>query len=149
LPNFADAEELYKYYVFPGKSPKVPLKPAAHGKAVSGMLKMASMQGKKVTHMFRGCASRMADLGGAAEAEINRAGRWDSSAMTQYYLTAINRAGRWDSSAMTQYYLTAMPRMTMRVLAGFSPTPGTYFIARDIEPPEELESMVFPDANLW
>lgn len=129
MPNFADAEELYKYYVFPGKSPKVPLKPAAHGKAVSGMLKMANMQGKKVTHMFRGCASRMADLGGAAEAEINR-------------------AGRWDSSAMTQYYLMTMPRMTVRVLAGFSPTPGTYFIARDIEPPEELESMVFPDANL-
>lgn len=80
--------------------------------------------------MFRGCASRMADLGGASEADINR-------------------AGRWDSSAMTQYYLTTMPRMTMRVLAGFALNPGTYFIPRDIDPLQELEHMVFPDVDLW
>jgi hypothetical protein len=47
-----DPEDWYEYYVFPGKDLKIPLKPAAHQKAVSGMVKMANMQGKKVTHMF-------------------------------------------------------------------------------------------------
>jgi hypothetical protein len=72
----------------------------------------------------------MADLGGASESDISR-------------------AGRWDSSAMNQYYLTTMPRMTMRVLAGFAPTPGTFWLPRDIDPPADLEKMVFPDVDLW
>lgn len=106
------------------------MQPATHRKAVSEMLKKANVRSKKITHIFRGCASRMADLGGAAESDINR-------------------AGRWDSSAMTQYYLTTMPRMTLRVLAGFETSAGTFWLARDLDPPEDLERMVFPDVDLW
>lgn len=72
----------------------------------------------------------MADLGGASESDIGR-------------------AGRWDVSCMNQYYLTTLPRGTMRVLAGFTADPGTFWIARDIDPPEELEAMVFPDVDRW
>lgn len=72
----------------------------------------------------------MADLGGASEADINR-------------------AGRWDSSAMTKYYLTTLPRMTMRVLAGFAPNPGTFWLARDVAPPEDLEKRIFSDVEIW
>lgn len=36
----------------------------------------------------------------------------------------------------------------MRVVAGFTAEPGTFWIARDIDPPEQLEAMVFPDVDL-
>lgn len=37
----------------------------------------------------------------------------------------------------------------MRVLAGSTAEPGTFGIARDVDPPEELERMVFADVDLW
>lgn len=37
----------------------------------------------------------------------------------------------------------------MRVLAGFAAKPGICWLARDIDPPEALEKMVFPDVDLW
>jgi hypothetical protein len=94
------------------------------------MLEAAGIMTKKVTHAFRGSASRMADLGGASESDISR-------------------AGRWDMSCMNQYYLTTLPRETMRVLAGFTAEPGTFWLARDVDPPSALEKMVFPDVDLW
>ena len=119
FPEFLKNAEWYPLYLFPGRNQKTQISPAAHSKAVKATLELANIHSKKVTHIFRGSASRMADLGGAAESDINR-------------------AGRWDSSAMTQYYLTTMPRMTMRVLAGFAPNRGTFWLARDVDPPEAL-----------
>lgn len=130
MPDFANASSWFDLYVFPGKIRTDPIQPATHAASVSKMLKAAGIVTKKVTHSFRGCASRMADLGGASESDIGR-------------------AGRWDVSCMNQYYLTTLPRGTMRVLAGFTAEPGTFWIARDIDAPEELESMVFPDVDLW
>lgn len=72
----------------------------------------------------------MADLGGAADADIRK-------------------AGRWDMSSMTKHYLTSLPRETMRVLAGFPAQAGSYFIARDIDPPQHLEALIFPQASIW
>jgi hypothetical protein len=104
----------------------------AHYKAVKTVLQNSGMdsESKSVTHIFRGSAARMADLKGAGESDIRR-------------------AGRWDMSSMTQYYLTTLPRETMRVLAGFNVQPGTFWLSRDLDPPKELEDMVFPHAQLW
>lgn len=63
--------------------------------------------------------------------------------------TDIRRGGRWDMSSMAQHYLTTLPRETMRVLAGFPPTSGQFWLARDLDPPEVLEDEVFPQATLW
>jgi hypothetical protein len=50
---------------------------------------------------------------------------------------------------MVQFYLTALPRETMRVLAGFSKDRGSFWIPRDVDPPKELENMIFPEVSLW
>ena len=72
----------------------------------------------------------MADLQGASERDVAR-------------------AGRWDMSAMTQCYLTTLPRETMRVLAGFTVERGSFWSSRDLEPPSELQEMVFPQVSVW
>lgn len=63
--------------------------------------------------------------------------------------TDIRRGGRWDMSSMTQHYLTTLPRETIRVLAGFPSSPGQFWLERDLDPPEELERLIFPQAALW
>ena len=72
----------------------------------------------------------MADLGGARE-------------------DGIRRAGRWDPSVLANYYLTCLPREAIRVLGGHAPTPGSFYIARDIVVPEALLDQIFPQAKVW
>lgn len=141
FPRMSDASQWYTIWLFPGKASKnkenskagdAPISQDAHYKATKAMLKKAgiSQHSKKVTHIYRGSAARMADLLGASESDIRR-------------------GGRWDMSSMTQHYLTTLPRETMRVLAGFPAASGQFWIARDLDPPAELERMVFPQAALW
>ena len=73
----------------------------------------------------------MAEVAGAAEAQIRR-------------------LGRWNNSAMEGCYLTALPREAMRSLAGFSPRPGSYYLQRAaVKPGESLLKSVFPDVDRW
>lgn len=141
FPRMNDASLWYPIWLFPGKASKknkntkngdAPISQDAHYKATKAMLTKAGIaqHSKKVTHIYRGSAARMADLLGASESDIRR-------------------GGRWDMSSMTQHYLTTLPRETMRVLAGFPAASGQFWIARDLDPPEELEAMVFPQAALW
>jgi hypothetical protein len=54
-------------------------------------------------------------------------------------LGQISQAGRWNQSILCQAYLTHLPRQFMRVVAGFSPSAGDYFLARAAhEPPYAL-----------
>ncbi|KAM4060804.1 centromere DNA-binding protein complex CBF3 subunit [Hirsutella rhossiliensis] len=51
-------------------------------------------------------------------------------------LAQISQAGRWNQSVLCQAYLTHLPRQFMRIVAGFSASPGDYFLARAAhEPP--------------
>ena len=104
----------------------------AHAKATKTVLENAGVRqfSKKLTHIYRGSAARMADLFEASE-------------------TDIRRGGRWDMSSMAQHYLTTLPRETMRSLAGFPAASGQFWIPRDLDPPSELEALVFPQAALW
>lgn len=132
FPQMDDSAQWYPIWLFPGKLKTAPISSDAHAKATRSLLEDAGVRqhSKKVTHIFRGSGARMADLFGAGE-------------------TDIRRAGRWDMSSMAQHYLTTLPRETMRVLAGFPSTAGQFWLARDLDPPEELEALVFPQAVLW
>lgn len=134
FPRMDDSEQWYRIWLFPGKSKegKSAISSDAHAKATKSLLEDAGVRqhSKKVTHIFRGSGARMAELGGASE-------------------TDIRRGGRWDMSSMAQHYLTTLPRETMRVLAGFPAASGQFWLARDLDPPEELERLVFPQASLW
>ena len=132
FPRLDTPKEWYPLFLFPGSTQTVEMKKDTHYHAVKGLLKRSGVgdHSSQVTHIFRGSAARMADLQGASERDIAR-------------------AGRWDMSAMTQYYLTTLPRETMHVLAGFTVERGSFWIARDLDPPEQLEAMIFPQASLW
>src|SRR5262249_1999012 len=58
----------------------------------------------------------------------------------------IRRAGRWDSDALTNCYLTHLPRKFMRSMAGFSASvQGNFFLPRArVVPPRSLEQAVWP-----
>lgn len=50
-------------------------------------------------------------------------------------LAQILQAGRWNQSVLCQAYLTHLPRQFMRIVAGFSGSPGDYFLARAVHNP--------------
>jgi Centromere DNA-binding protein complex CBF3 subunit, domain 2 len=131
FPNMGDPSQWFPLYLFPGaKSAKQQMTPRSHRDAVKKALVKAKIDTSHVTHIFRGSALRMADLLGASE-------------------SALRRGGRWDVSAMNPHYLTTLPRECMRVLAGCPASPGGYFIARNLDPAEELLKQVFPRADAW
>lgn len=128
-----DSSQWYPIRLFPGKKDQyTPITSDAHAKATKTVLERAGVRqlSKKLTHIYRGSGARMADLFGASE-------------------TDIRRGGRWDMSSMTQHYLTTLPRETIRVLAGFPSSPRQFWLERDLDPPEELERLIFPQAALW
>ncbi|KAM4062021.1 centromere DNA-binding protein complex CBF3 subunit [Hirsutella rhossiliensis] len=58
-------------------------------------------------------------------------------------LAQISQAGRWNQSVLCQAYLTHLPRQFMRIVAGFSASPGDYFLARAAhEPPYVLQRTI-------
>jgi hypothetical protein len=132
FPRLDTASEWFPLFLFPGNTQQVEMKKDTHYHAVKAVLKNSGIgsNSSQVTHIFRGSAARMADLQGASERDISR-------------------AGRWDMSSMVQFYLTGLPRETMRVLAGFTKDRGSFWISRDVDPPKELADMIFPDASLW
>ncbi|GAA5970603.1 hypothetical protein JCM11641_007367 [Rhodosporidiobolus odoratus] len=109
---------------------KAPSLTSSEGAGQGWRTKATKLPTKAVTHVFRGSGSRMADLGGAAKADIGQAGRWN--------VDAVDRC-----------YLTGLAREVIRVHAGFDARGGMYFLRRDIEVPEELLRQVFPEADKW
>ncbi|KAM4055951.1 centromere DNA-binding protein complex CBF3 subunit [Hirsutella rhossiliensis] len=65
-------------------------------------------------------------------------------------LAQISQAGRWNQSVLCQAYLTHLPRQFMRIVAGFSASPGDYFLARAAhEPPYVLQKQLWPWIEEW
>ena len=65
-------------------------------------------------------------------------------------LAQISQAGRWNQSVLYQAYLTHLPRQFMRIVAGFSGTPGDYFLPRALyEPPAALQRQLWPWIEEW
>lgn len=131
FPSFASSPDWYDVKMFSSPTNLLePLKYETHRAAVAQMHKATGIISKKVTRLERGTASRMADLGGASE-------------------DSIRRAGRWDQSSLNNCYLTTLPREAMRTLAQFSSTGGDFYLPRDVKVPDELLAMVFPQVDSW
>ncbi|KAG2208592.1 hypothetical protein INT45_008847, partial [Circinella minor] len=75
--------------------------------------------------------AKMADIRGAGESDIRR-------------------AGRWTNDALESAYLTNLPRVLLRVMTGFYKDGGHFYLRRAIEKPEpELCRKVFPMVEVW
>lgn len=106
------------------------MKYETHREVVGKTHKALGIITKKKTHLERGTASRMADLAGASE-------------------DSIRRAGRWDQSSMNNCYLTTLPRESMRALAQFSSAGGDFHLPRAVDVPDTLLAQVFPQVDDW
>lgn len=84
------------------------------------------------THAPRGSAAVMSELAGVAQPSIASHGGWTG------HQTALDLS-----------YLTNLRRDVIRALAGFDPNGGQYWLPRDIDPPEALLAMIFPQAHEW
>lgn len=130
FPSFDHSRDWYFLKLFNnGKDLCEPISYEAHRAAVDGMLKRCQILSDMITHVFRRGGAQMADILGAGDSAVRRAGRWDQSAMARHYLS--------------------LERESMRCLAGFAPSGGTYFLARDVPVPESLLDQVFPQAQVW
>ncbi|KAE8218348.1 hypothetical protein CF326_g9188 [Tilletia indica] len=98
--------------------------------AIDAAFKAAGIVGSAKTHLARRSGAQMAELGGAEEGQVRRAGRWNSKVMESCYLSAV-------------------PREVLRVHAGFTREGGSYFLSRDVDVRDELLKKVFPWADEW
>ncbi|KAF6527764.1 hypothetical protein HZS61_008066 [Fusarium oxysporum f. sp. conglutinans] len=82
----------------------------------------------------------------APPAQGRRPGRGDP----RHVARQISQAGRWNQSVLCQAYLTHLPRQFMRIIAGFSASPGDYFLAHAAhEPPYVLQKQLWPWIEEW
>jgi hypothetical protein len=60
----------------------------------------------------------------------------------------MGRAGRWNQEQMVGCYLDSLPQKFMRIMAGHSPQMGCFEINRaSVTSPEELLSMIWPELD--
>lgn len=57
--------------------------------------------------------------------------------------------GHWNENVMSEVYLQKLSKGALRGLAGREPYGTDWFLARDIDPPADLEALVFPFADAW
>ena len=58
-------------------------------------------------------------------------------------LAQISQASRWNQNVLYQAYLTYLPRQFIRIVTGFSKSPGDYFLARAVyDPPTALQTQI-------
>ena len=101
-----------------------------HRAGVKQALRNVGLNTKAVNHIGRGSGARMAELGGASQ-------------------DGIRRAGRWNNQSVDMCYLVAVPRDVVRTLGGFHPAGHTFYIKRDLPVPSELQRLVFPEVDEW
>lgn len=62
----------------------------------------------------------------------------------------VRQAGRWTGGKMERCYLNDLPRVAMRIQAGFTKKPGQYYLKRAvIVPSEELCDQIFAKVKWW
>ncbi|KAE8213455.1 hypothetical protein CF319_g9169 [Tilletia indica] len=131
FPDLADSSRWYDLKVIKApKSSTQPISEETHTKALDAAFKACRVVTTAKTHAARKSGAQLAEAGGASEA-------------------AVRRAGRWNQATMETCYLTRLPRPVLRVHAGFHPDGGTYFLRRDHPPPPELLAQIFPQAEAW
>lgn len=84
---------------------------------------------RKATHANRGSGARLAQLKGAKEESIKKAGRWSNGAMEKHYLFPFSMS-------------------FLRTIAGFDPVAKNYYLPRArINPPPTLLDKFFPEVS--
>ncbi|KAE8218798.1 hypothetical protein CF319_g7390 [Tilletia indica] len=132
-PDFTSADRWYPLKLFRATKNGTTTKAISYDTqldAIDDAFKTAAIVGSAKTHLARRSGAQMAELGGAEEGQVRRAGRWNSKVMESCYLSAV-------------------PREVLRVHAGFTREGGSYFLSRDVEVKEELLKKVFPWADGW
>lgn len=130
FPDLTNPEKWYRLKLLPGRGSKESaVDYNTHNAATKRAFEECGFSFTAKTHAMRGSACRMADIGGAPE-------------------ESIKRLGRWEQGAAEVHYLKTMPVQAMRVLAGFRPSGGDYWLKRGaFDPPQELACAVFPQVE--
>ena len=94
FPSFRQPEDYYGHYTFPG-SIRVPERSLSYHTQYDWNKRMfqgVEIHSKETTHSPRKQSARHGELGGVPEAQIRRAGRWNTDALTGVYLSYLPRA---------------------------------------------------------
>jgi len=126
FPNFTDRKKWYDIRLLKGKSPTRDIAYHTQLEGVKTAFNACGIDTSVWTHANRGSGAKLAELQGADENQIRR-------------------AGRWNGERMESCYLTTLPRKAIRALAGFPTKGGGYWLERaSIVPSSELQKMIFP-----
>lgn len=129
-PCFQQRQQWYDWYLLFGKTLTAPLSYATQLQWITQLFKAADVKSLKKTHV-RGNGAREGEINGASEHQIRR-------------------AGGWNTDALSTSYLTHLPLEFVRVMAGFKPAPGDFYLPRaKVEPPLSLVQSLWPWVDQW
>ena len=130
-PSFRRRQDWYRIKVLVGRDREQELSYPTQLQETWRVFGAAGLIASKKTHLPRQVGAQDAETHGTS-------------------LAQISQAGRWNQSVLCQAYLMHLPRQFMRVVAGFSASPGDYFLARAAhEPPHALQRQLWPWVEEW
>jgi hypothetical protein len=130
-PSFRQRSDWYRIKVLVGQDREQELSYPTQLTETWRIFGAAGLVSKKKTHLPRRVGAQNAETYGSS-------------------LAQISQVGRWNQSVLCQAYLTHLPREFMRIVAGFSPTAGDYYLARAAhEPPYTLQKQLWPWIEEW
>jgi hypothetical protein len=130
-PSFRSRRDWYRIKVLVGQDREQELSYPTQLQETWRVFGAAGVVSSKKTHLPRRVGAQSAETHGTS-------------------LAQISQAGRWNQSVLCQAYLTHLPREFIRVVAGFSPSAGDYFLARAAhEPPYALQKQLWPWIEEW
>jgi hypothetical protein len=131
-PSFYQRELWYSLHLIKGEHASRKMAYDTQLDWITKIFAGANVTSLKKTHAGRSQGAKHAELKGVSEGQIRR-------------------AGRWNSDALTNCYLTHLPRKFIRSMAGFSPSAqGSFYLPRaKVLPPRSLEQAVWPFIDEW
>ncbi|KAK7582888.1 hypothetical protein V3481_012184 [Fusarium oxysporum f. sp. vasinfectum] len=130
-PSFRRRQDWYRIKVLVGRDREQELSYPTQLQETWRIFGAAGLMASKKTHLPRRVGAQDAETHGTS-------------------LAQISQAVRWNQSVLCQAYLTHLPRQFMRIVAGFSASPGDYFLARAAhEPPYVLQKQLWPWIEEW
>lgn len=130
-PTFQHRKDWYRIKVLVGRDREQELSYPTQLQETWRVFGAAGLVASKKTHLPRRAGAQDAETHGTS-------------------LAQISQAGRWNQSVLCQAYLTHLPRQFMRVVSGFSTSPGDYYLARAArDPPYALQRQLWPWVEEW
>ena len=131
-PRFQRRRLWYDTFLLLGHNPAKAMSYDTQLKWTAEAFQKAGLSSIKKTHAGRAQGAKQAELEGVPEAQIRR-------------------AGQWNTDALSNCYLSHLPRDFVRSMAGFDPArQGNYYVPRTkVTPPLALLSAVWPWLDQW